>query len=96
MKKVIPLVLGSVLVSLATVVNAQTIEPLRGGISCNTWEWQYYQKVEPGRCGLGEGGLSQYRVWTGRNCSQRDSSNRIVKTFPIYHTPGTQQWVGCK
>lgn len=95
MKKVIPLVLGSVWLSLATVVNAQTIGPFRGGIFCNTWDWQYYEKVEPLRCGW-EGGLAQYRVWTGRNCSERDSSNRIVKTFPIYYTPRSEQWLGCK
>jgi hypothetical protein len=94
MKKVIPLVLGSVWVSLATVVNAQTIGPFRGGIFCNTWEWQSYEKVETLRCGWG--GFSEYRVWTGRTCSERDSSNRIVKTFPIYYMPGSQQFVRCK
>ena len=98
MRKVVAfilLVLGLVCVPLVTDVNAQTIEPFRGGVYCTTWEWQYYEKVEPLRCGV-EGGLSSYRIWTGRNCSERDSSNRVVKTFPIYYVPRTEEWLGCK
>jgi len=83
-------------ISIAESTQAQTIEPYRGGISCSNWTSETFVVLEPGRCGIGEGGQSEYRQQVGFSCQQKDSQGRVVNSFSRYVVPGSQVWNGCK
>ena len=83
-------------ISIAESTQAQTIGPAQGAVGCSTWTSETFVVLEPGRCGIGEAGQSQYRQRVGFSCQQKDSQGRVINSFSKYVIPGSKVWIGCK
>jgi len=86
--------------SHALAQSGPTISPSKGGIACKSWEWRYYNVIDIAKCGLwgprgGAPGLARNRVYTGKDCTERDSEHKVIKSFYYYNVPRSAEFVQC-